>query len=165
MPLPIYLISYAIPVTYYIQLLRGIILRGAGLWALWPQALALAGFTEGWAARSGVEVDFHTAGLDRDRLPSAVETALYRVVQEALTNTIKHARASRVCVSISVAGSMLSVVVIDDGVGGATLSPHGSGLVGLSDRAATLDGCLSIASPPGAGTTLELNLPTGVSTS
>jgi ABC-2 type transport system permease protein len=44
MPLPIYWLSFAIPVTYYVQILRGIILRGAGLWALWPQTLALAGF-------------------------------------------------------------------------------------------------------------------------
>jgi ABC-type multidrug transport system permease subunit len=44
MPLPIYLLSFCIPVTYYVQILRGIILRGAGLWALWPQTLALAAF-------------------------------------------------------------------------------------------------------------------------
>ncbi|HZZ45930.1 MAG TPA: histidine kinase [Pseudonocardia sp.] len=130
-------------------------------WVLTTRGLRAA--LEDLAAGAAIPVSIE--GELAARLPEPVEVCAHFTVAEAVTNTIKHARASRVCVSISVAGSMLSVVVIDDGVGGATLSPHGSGLVGLSDRAATLDGCLSIASPPGAGTTLELNLPTGVPTS
>jgi len=92
------------------------------------------------------------------RLPPAVESTAYFVISEALTNTVKHARASRVRVTGRHADHRLTVVVTDDGVGGADAS-RGTGLRGLVDRASVMDGTLMIASPVGGPTTLRLELP------
>ena len=91
-------------------------------------------------------------------LPSAIETGVYYLVAEALTNAIKHARASRATVSVSADAARVTVEVHDDGVGGASIEA-GSGLRGLADRVAALDGHLAVHSPPGAGTTLTAELP------
>jgi GAF domain-containing protein len=95
--------------------------------------------------------------LDR-RLPDPVETAAYYTVSEALTNAAKHAHASTADIQVTESNEMLHVRVHDDGRGGADFS-HGSGLVGLNDRAEALGGHLLLHSPPGAGTTLEITLP------
>jgi signal transduction histidine kinase len=96
------------------------------------------------------------------RLPESVETATYYVVAEALTNAAKHAHASTVHVQIDAddtdADGSLRVWVRDDGRGGADPS-GGSGLVGLKDRVDALGGRLWLHSPPGAGTTLQAELP------
>jgi PAS domain S-box-containing protein len=97
--------------------------------------------------------------LDR-RLPQPVEASLYFFVSEALTNVVKHARASAAEVRIALAGDRLVVDVADDGGGGATAA-GGSGLSGLSDRIAALDGELTVTSPAGGGTTLHAELPVG----
>jgi signal transduction histidine kinase len=92
------------------------------------------------------------------RLPSGVETAAYFVVAEALTNVAKYAKAGAASVSIRREDGYAVVEVRDDGVGGA--SPDaGSGLRGLSDRVAALDGELDLRSPPGEGTTLRARMP------
>jgi signal transduction histidine kinase len=101
-----------------------------------------------------VRLDIRTG----DRLPEPVETAAYYVVAEALTNTAKHAHASMVDVQVATGDGILHVHVRDDGHGGADFS-HGSGLVGLRDRAEALGGRLSLHSPPGAGTALGIALP------
>jgi signal transduction histidine kinase len=80
-----------------------------------------------------------------ERLPSAVEATAYFVVAEALTNVAKHARADHAEVRARVEHDALEVQVRDDGVGGAR--PEGSGLVGLADRLAAVDGRLEIESP------------------
>ncbi len=95
--------------------------------------------------------------IDR-RLPSAVEATAYFVVAEALTNAIKHAGASRVEVTTSLADDRLRVEVKDDGRGGADPA-HGTGLTGMQDRVAALGGTIRIDSSPGAGTQLEVDLP------
>jgi PAS domain S-box-containing protein len=92
------------------------------------------------------------------RLPAPVETGVYYVVAEALTNTLKHARASRVTVAVHARPASVVVEVCDDGQGGAGIGA-GSGLRGLSDRVASLDGRLSLHSPAGAGTTVTAELP------
>ena len=92
------------------------------------------------------------------RLPDRVELAAYFFVSEALTNVAKHARASSASVSTLVRDGALTVVVADDGVGGAT-SGNGSGLAGLADRLAALNGELDIESLPGLGTTLTARIP------
>ena len=108
------------------------------------------------ARRSAVPVhlDSQVAG----RLPEPVETAAYYTVAEALTNAAKHARATTAHIEAAEADGLLRVRVTDNGRGGAGFS-HGSGLLGLKDRAEALGGQLRLYSPPGAGTTLEIELP------
>jgi signal transduction histidine kinase len=97
------------------------------------------------------------AGLT-ERLPPAVETAAYFVVSEALTNVAKYARATHATVALRRANGTLMVEVADDGIGGASAS-GGSGLRGLADRVAALDGTLSLDSPSGRGTRLRAKIP------
>jgi signal transduction histidine kinase len=80
------------------------------------------------------------------------------VVAEALTNTVKHARASAVSVEAEADGGILRVTVRDDGVGGAGF-PGGTGLVGLSNRVEALGGRIFLDSPAGAGTNLRAEFP------
>jgi signal transduction histidine kinase len=91
------------------------------------------------------------------RLPPAVEATAYFVVAEALTNVVKHANASAAEVTATVAPDRLELGVRDDGVGGAR--PDGGGLIELEDRLASLDGTLTVESPPGEGTLVAATLP------
>jgi PAS domain S-box-containing protein len=113
---------------------------------------------EALASRTPVPVE---ATVCDDRLPAAVEATAYFVIAEALTNVAKHAHATSVTVSARIEGSALRLRVHDDGIGGAR--PDGSGLVGLTDRLAALDGQLRVESPEGGGTlvTAEIPLPHG----
>jgi signal transduction histidine kinase len=92
-----------------------------------------------------------------DRLPMSVETTAYFLVAEALTNVGKYARASRASVTVRVAGDELDIEVLDDGVGGANPA-SGSGLRGLADRVAALQGTLDVSSPPGRGTRIHARI-------
>jgi signal transduction histidine kinase len=94
------------------------------------------------------------------RLPEPVETAAYYVVAEALTNAAKHAHATATDVQVTIGEGVLRVSVRDNGRGGADFG-HGSGLIGLRDRAEALGGRLWLHSPPGEGTTLQVQLPVG----
>ncbi|MFB6893327.1 histidine kinase [Kitasatospora sp. NPDC056327] len=93
-----------------------------------------------------------------ERIAPTVEAVAYFTVSEALTNVAKHARASRADVSVRTAGGRLRLVVSDDGVGGADAA-RGSGLTGLRQRAASVDGSLSVLSPVGGPTTITVELP------
>jgi signal transduction histidine kinase len=95
-----------------------------------------------------------------ERLPPPIEAAAYFVVAEGLTNVVKYANATRASVGLRRRAGMLEVVVADDGVGGAQMDA-GSGLRGLSDRLAALEGELSLDSPLGEGTRLEARIPVG----
>jgi signal transduction histidine kinase len=108
------------------------------------------------AARAPLPVEF-VGGLG-DRLPEAVETAAYFVVSEALTNVAKYAQAEHATVRIQRDDGRLLLEISDDGVGGAQ-PDAGSGLRGLADRVAALDGELDITSPAGEGTRLRVRLP------
>jgi signal transduction histidine kinase len=109
----------------------------------------------GLAALSPVPVSVR---VDVEPRPSAsVEAIAYFVVAEALTNVAKHAQATRALVSVERRGDALTVVIRDDGIGGA--DPGGQGLSGLADRVAGVDGRLAVDSPPGAGTVIEVELP------
>ncbi|HKD88558.1 MAG TPA: GAF domain-containing sensor histidine kinase [Streptosporangiaceae bacterium] len=108
------------------------------------------------ARRSAVPVDLNIQV--GGRLPEPVETAAYYTVAEALTNTVKHSRATAAQIQVAETDGVLRVHVRDNGRGGADCS-HGSGLIGLKDRAEALGGHLELHSPPGAGTTLEIVLP------
>jgi signal transduction histidine kinase len=96
--------------------------------------------------------------VGEERLPPAIEAAAYFVVGEALTNVGKYAEAERAEVTIRRTAGEVVVVVRDDGVGGADLRA-GSGLRGLDDRLAALDGTLRVESPRGAGTRVEARIP------
>jgi signal transduction histidine kinase len=92
------------------------------------------------------------------RLPREIESTAYFTIAEAVTNAKRHAGASAVRVSIRDGGDHLSIEVDDDGVGGADAT-HGSGLSGLADRLATVDGRLTIDSPTGGGTRIHAEVP------
>jgi signal transduction histidine kinase len=96
--------------------------------------------------------------MPAERLPAPVEAAAYFVVAEALTNVVKYADASTAAVRIRRNGSYAVVEVRDDGVGGADPT-IGTGLRGLADRLAALDGRLEVHSPPGEGTTVRAEVP------
>jgi signal transduction histidine kinase len=108
------------------------------------------------ARRSPIPVDVSVDVPDRP--PASVETATYYVVSEALANAIKHSGATSVAVSVVGDSRSVRATVADDGVGGAEPGA-GSGLTGLSDRAAALGGRFSIVSPRGGGTTVSVELP------
>jgi signal transduction histidine kinase len=93
-----------------------------------------------------------------ERLPASLEATAYFIVAEALTNVVKHARARGAEIIASVDGRVLRLEVRDDGVGGAR-NDGGSGLIGLRDRTAALDGEIRVDSPPGKGTTIAVTLP------
>jgi signal transduction histidine kinase len=93
-----------------------------------------------------------------ERLPAALEATAYFIVAEALTNTVRHASASSAQIAVVVDGGVLRLEVRDDGVGGAR-SEGSSGLLGLRDRAAALNGALRVDSPPGEGTVVTAALP------
>jgi signal transduction histidine kinase/putative methionine-R-sulfoxide reductase with GAF domain len=96
-----------------------------------------------------------------ERLPTSAEVAAYYVASEAVTNATKHSQATVVELTASHAGGALTLDVRDNGVGGADLD-RGTGILGLIDRVEALGGTITIASPPGAGTTLSMRLPTAV---
>jgi len=114
----------------------------------------------------GLAVDVQTHGLDGRRLPPPVETALYRIIQEALTNVAKHAAARSVSVLVRRQGDAVQTIVTDDGCGfdvESALRAPGAwthlGLHGMRERAALLDGSVTIESTPGEGTTLYARIP------
>jgi len=124
-----------------------------------PAILSDAGLgpaLESLAENAAVPVTLHAA-VDR-RLPDQVEAAAYFAVCEALTNAAKHARATHVSVTARLDGDRLLVEVSDDGAGGAEFG-GGTGLNGLVDRITALDGHLTLDSPVGGGTRLEVDLP------
>jgi signal transduction histidine kinase len=96
--------------------------------------------------------------LTADRLPAALEATAYFIVAEALTNAVRHARANGAEVAAVVDGGVLRLEVSDDGIGGAQCDGS-SGLLGLRDRAAALNGELHVTSPPGHGTVVAAVLP------
>jgi GAF domain-containing protein len=109
---------------------------------------------ESLASRTPIPVD---VTVSVDRLPAAVEATAYFVAAEALTNVAKHARAERAAVAASVEDGILRVQVRDDGVGRAR--PDGSGLLGLADRLAVLNGRLRVESPADGGTLVAADVP------
>ena len=121
---------------------------------------ALERLIESFAEQSEIRVDFHSA-LGDMRLPSEVESTLYRIVQESLTNIVKHADAHNISVSLSRRASTVAAVIEDDGAGfdQRAVSAESVGLIGMRERMALLDGRLEIESRPGAGTTVVAEVP------
>ena len=120
---------------------------------------ALERLTGSFAEQTGIAVDFQTA-LAEERLPEEVETALYRIVQESLTNVVKHARARRVSILLARKDGAVKAVVEDDGQGfDPAEQTGGSGLVGMRERLALLGGRLAVESAPDRGTTVAAEVP------
>lgn len=116
-----------------------------------------------YAESFGVAVDLRLESIVSHRLPPLVQTTLYRILQEALTNVARHARAQVVRVELKHEGTMLELVVRDDGVGfdaGAALhEASGLGLHGMQERIALLGGWVEIESRPGHGTVVRARIP------
>ncbi|WP_298957177.1 ATP-binding protein [uncultured Methylobacterium sp.] len=130
---------------------------------------ALATLLREWGQRHGIRSDLEFIG-DASRLPPAVESAVYRIVQEALTNVLKHARAATVSVSVDHRPDEVQVIIEDDGVGfepGPGTSPSKGrmpnkprlGLSGIRERLILLGGTLTLEASPGVGTTLFVRIP------
>ncbi|TXN14272.1 sensor histidine kinase, partial [Methylobacterium sp. WL122] len=130
---------------------------------------ALATLLREWGRRHGVRADLEFLG-DPVRLSAAAETAIYRIVQEALTNVLKHAEADTVSVSVEHRPQEVRVIVEDDGGGfdpevvpgmtedGSPAKPR-LGLSGIRERLSLLGGALTLETSPGVGTTLFIAIP------
>jgi signal transduction histidine kinase len=139
--------------------------------ALRPASLDLVGleaalrqYLRSIEAKWGLTVRFKARGLEGERLPAAVETALYRVVQEAVTNVVRHASATRVDVLVERRDGRVVALVEDDGKGFAPATAQGAeclGLVGMRERAEALGGTLAVESAPGEGTTIAVEVACG----
>ncbi len=120
---------------------------------------ALEWHVRDFSRRFGVPVELTVDG-DFDLLPEQHRTCVYRSVQEALTNCVRHARASSIAVSVSRLADGLAVTVTDDGVGfNPAQRAGGLGLRGIEERVRDLHGVMTIRSAPGAGTTLTMKVP------
>ncbi len=142
-------------------------------WEFGPAALdeldlstALSNYAEEWSAHSQIPVQFSCNGRWENRLPRQVETTLYRVVQEALTNIAKHAKGSRASLIVNRRAADVLVIIEDDGVGfdaeNATEPARGErklGLAGMRQRVQAVGGVFQIESTPGGGTTVYVRVP------
>ena len=147
-----------------IDKLRALIteLRPAALDELGLMA-AIEALTERSATTAGLDIKTEFALPEtwgRERLDPELESTVYRLVQEALTNVVKHARAERVDLQVSMNGDAVTVTVRDDGIGfdPATTS-EGFGLVGMRERLELIGGRVDISSAPGQGTEVRAELP------
>jgi signal transduction histidine kinase len=142
-------------------------------WELRPAALddlglqaALHNYVEKWSERTRVAADFHGSNLERQRLPPEVETTIYRIVQEALTNVVKHAAAQHVSVIAERRREHVLVIVEDDGKGfdaeataRAPAAGRGLGLLGMRERVALVGGTLDFDSALGGGAIVRARIP------
>ena len=127
---------------------------------------ALSNYLERWWERYGIIVDLHTNGLLNRRFPAYAEIALYRVVQEALNNVLKHAQAQHVSLVLEYRGGRVLAIIEDDGCGfnvdaalNAPVAERRLGLTGMRERVESAGGTLGIESSPGVGTTLVVRIP------
>ncbi len=126
---------------------------------------ALRWFINQRVSPRGLKVDFQATGLDQ-RLSEDLETALFRICQEAMTNAVKHARAHRLAVTMTREPGQIVAVIQDDGHGfhpvqvvGKDDKDRGLGLFGMQERAVLVGGAVQIDSAPGRGTTVRVTVP------
>jgi len=108
--------------------------------------------------QTGIEVDLESR-LGSDRLPREIETTLYRITQEALTNVVKHAQAKHVSIVLTRRDGSVAALIEDDGRGISEAGRDGLGLLGMRERIALVDGRLEVESSPGSGTTVSVEVP------
>lgn len=125
---------------------------------------ALERYVREYQQTYGIEADFHNMGFGGQRVSASAEVALYRIIQEALTNVAKYAKAQTVSVLLDWREDWVSAIVEDDGIGfdpeKVTTSPsHGLGLFGMQERATLLGGSLRIESHSGYGTSIFIKVP------
>lgn len=124
---------------------------------------ALERYISDYRQRYSLEIDLVVYGVNGQRLPAAVETTLYRIVQEGLTNVARHAQARTVSVVIESRHGRVRTLIEDDGVGFDLQKPNGSrrrlGLYGMKERAELLGGSFHVESEPGRGTVVLVDVP------
>ncbi len=126
---------------------------------------AIQGHIKEYSAKTNTNIDYDDSGFDNKRLPSEVEVTVYRIIQEALANVAKHAKANNVSVVLRNRCSSLVVVIEDDGEGFDVSNVVDSGdqrclgILGMYERASLVGGKLAIESQPGHGTTIFLEVP------
>ncbi len=132
----------------------------------WGLEKALTNYAAEWCRRARVQLQTRFVGTGHRRLPPTVETALYRTVQEAMTNVFKHAGAGRVSLIVERRADHILAIVEDDGRGfeveTVMRAPDAAGrlgLLGMQERAALVGGTLEIESSPGGGTSLFVRIP------
>jgi two-component system, NarL family, sensor histidine kinase UhpB len=126
---------------------------------------ALRWYIKEYQQKCGIEVELSATGL-KERLPAEMETAIYRIIQESLTNTAKHAHAHRVRITLTADDAVINVRIVDDGAGfdapAVLRTPwqdRGLGLGGMMERASLLNGSVDIESQLGRGTTIGVRIP------
>jgi signal transduction histidine kinase len=141
------------------------------VWKIRPTALddlglvdALMQFVKSWSKQYDVDAEMHSSGIEEDRLPNEIETVLYRVAQEALTNIAKHARARNVSVLLERHGGHVSLIVEDNGVGFdqdrvVDTQPKGLGLIGMRERVEYVRGTCDVEAHVGDGVTIAVRIP------
>jgi two-component system sensor histidine kinase UhpB len=128
-------------------------------------AEAVRRLTEEFEAAHGVPVTLHMVGLGKERLPSKIETTVYRIVQESLTNCAKYAHATRIEVNLNRTSRCLTATIADNGQGFNVAESWGAagaatfGLANMRERALLVQGSLDIHSRPGRGATVALRVP------
>jgi PAS domain S-box-containing protein len=143
------------------------------VWELRPTALddlglraALATHVQNWSNRARIPAELHTSGLLEERLPSEVETTLYRIAQEALTNVAKHSRATHVDLIVERRSDQVVLIVEDNGVGfdpaDTGTTRNGLGLSGMQERASLVGAAIQVESAAGKGTTILVRMSVAV---
>jgi PAS domain S-box-containing protein len=152
-------------VTYIASRLRPIELDDLGL------VEALNAHANEWSQRFGVPVRFHSNMYGSGRLTGEVETHLYRIAQEALNNTVKHAAATEVSLTLERSENGIVLVIEDNGIGfdvkasrEAQSDGHGFGLAGMAERANLIGALLELESKLGSGTTIYVSIPADLAT-
>lgn len=145
-------------VGYLVHVLRPTALDDFGL------VVALSNYVRNWSKQCGIRAELHTSGMEKDRLTNEIETVLYRITQEALTNVAKHANAENVDILLERRSDQVSLIIEDNGGGfdveqASGAGEKGFGLISMRDRAALVGGTLAVESNPGAGATVVVRIP------
>jgi signal transduction histidine kinase len=119
-------------------------------------------YIQEFSRQYNIHVEFEAVGIQEKRLPIEIETALFRIIQESLTNVVLHAQAGQVDVLLSLTEEHISIIIEDNGIGftpASSVTEEQLGLFGMRERVEMLGGMLTIESSPGRGTTIKAEVP------